>query len=191
MNDYISRRNRTLSEWLAYCDFDANILWIGEDITHFECDTWMQQLSEFQRRSPEVLTININSNGGDAYAAFGLYDMIMELRESGVFVKMIARGVAASAAAMILLQAADERLATPNTRFLLHEVHEWAFFSNDSTSELEDRVAEMQILTDKIVKILAEKCNQDEKIVRELIKRKEIWMNAEEAKEWRLIDEIL
>ena len=187
----MNRANLTLNEWLDYQNFDANVFWIDEDITQFNSDIWMPRLDEMERRSPAVLTINLNSNGGDAYASFGLYDRIMELRDANIHVRIVGRGIVASAAAMIILQAANDRYATSNTRFLLHEIREWAFFSNDSTSELEDKVTEMHSLTDKIVNILAKRCDQSEKAVRELIARKEVWMSAEQALEWHLIDAII
>lgn len=63
--------------------------------------------------------------------------------------------------------------------------------SSESTSELEDEMKEMQILTTRIVKILAEKCKQTEDTVRKLIARKEVWFSADEALNFGLIDKII
>lgn len=137
------------------------------------------------------IIIRLSSPGGNAYHAFGFYDVLRELSFRGVHVKVIVEGMAASAAAMIVLQAADERLALPESSFLLHEPKRWIFFAHESKSNLEDEMREMKRITDKIVEILSFRCKKSKEEVNKLIERKEVWISAEQALSWGLIDNIL
>jgi len=64
-------------------------------------------------------------------------------------------------------------------------------FRDESTSQLEDEAAELNRITNKVIEILASRCNKSKEEVRQLIRRREVWMDAKEAKEWGLIDEII
>ena len=149
---------------------------------------------KFVRANPEEykeILIRLTSPGGNAYHAFGLYSILRELSFKGVHVKVLVEGMAASAAAMIVLQGADERLALPDSSFLLHEPKRWIFFAYESKSDLEDEVIEMKRITDKIIDILSFRCKKSKKEVSKLIERKEVWMSVEDALKWGLIDSIV
>ncbi|MCK4258050.1 MAG: Clp protease ClpP [Halanaerobiales bacterium] len=138
---------------------------------------------------PEI-TIRISSNGGSVYNAFSLYDVLRELSQQGVHVRMVVEGLAASAAAMIFLQGADERIALPTSSFLLHEVSRWVSSFSEKSSALEDEMEALKRITEKIIDILSERCNKSRDEVRKVIERKETWLSAKEALEWNLIDKI-
>lgn len=183
---------QSIYDYLEWQRFNRNIIFFVEEITRYEIENPIMHLLEMeQKKDVAEITIYLNSPGGDAYAAFGLYDVIKHVQKSGIKIKIVCFGISASAAAMILLQAADERIATENVRFLLHEISRWAFFSHETTSELSDELNEMKILEDNIVSILVKKCDQAEKTVRALIKRKEVWFSAKEALKFGLIDKII
>jgi ATP-dependent Clp endopeptidase proteolytic subunit ClpP len=152
--------------------------------------TFLREIDEIKRCKIPHVTLYITSPGGDCYDAFAIYDAIKDLSSSGVKVIAIVEGWAASAAAMILLQAADERYCRPSTRFLLHEVRRWAF-AEEKASELQDEVKEINVITNMILEILSKKCNRSKEEVKKLIERREVWMSAEEALEWGLVDQIV
>jgi len=164
---------------------------IGE-IDEYRTRDTILLLSEAKRTlvKGEVLTIRLNSEGGNVHSSFAIYDALREVSNSGIKVCIIVEGIAASAAAMIILQAGDIRIARPHATFLLHEPKRWVYFHNESTSQLETEVSEMNRITNEIVKILATRCDKSEKEVRETIRLKEKWMSPEEAKDWGLIDKI-
>jgi len=164
---------------------------IGE-IDEYRTRDTILLLSEAKRTlvKGKVLTIRLNSEGGNVHNSFAIYDALREVSNLGIKVRIIVEGIAASAAAMIILQAGDERIARPHTTFLLHEPKRWVYFHNESTSQLETEVSEMNRITNEIVKILATRCNKSEEEVRETIRLKEKWMSPKEAKDWGLIDKI-
>jgi ATP-dependent protease ClpP protease subunit len=92
---------------------------------------------------------------------------------------------------MILLQAGDHRVASKNSIFLLHEIRKFTFMREDTKSDLEDTKKHMEMITNKIYTIIATKCGKSVEEVDEVIDRKEVHMDAEEALEWGLIDEII
>ena len=67
-------------------------------------------------RAGKEINLIINSDGGDAYHGFAIYDAI---KLCSVHVKGIVIGMACSAASYIL-QACDERVMTPHSVFMIH-----------------------------------------------------------------------
>jgi len=63
-----------------------------------------------------TITIYINSDGGDLEQAMAIFDAITNCKN---YVRMIVFG-SASSAASIILQAADERLLSPNSYVMIH-----------------------------------------------------------------------
>ena len=182
----------SLYERLKYQELSAGILHLRGEIDDVMIDDFNLELSVI--RDAEWLssvTIKITSIGGNAYLAFGIYDALRELSKWGKEVYVVVEGLAASAAAMIVLQGADKRLAYPTASFLLHEPRRWTMFRDETTSQLEDEAAELNRITNKVIDILASRCNKTKEEVRELIRRREVWMDAKEAKDWGLIDDII
>lgn len=66
--------------------------------------------------SEGTITIYINSGGGDLEQAMAIYDAITNCKN---YIRMVVYG-SASSAASIILQAADERLVTPNSYVMIH-----------------------------------------------------------------------
>ena len=134
------------------------------------------------------ITLIINSPGGSISGAFALYDYLISC---GLRIIVKVEGIAASAASMIVLQAADERLSYPNSRFLLHEPRLFSFFEVQKTTDTQDRAKEMAILSEMVYDVLSARCNKTKKELKKLIERREVWMSAKEALEFNLIDEII
>jgi len=182
----------SLYERLRYQELSAGIIHLRGEIDDVMIDDFNLEISTMRDAEwlPSV-TIKLTSIGGNAYLAFGIYDALRELSKWGKEVYVVVEGLAASAAAMIVLQGADKRLAYPTASFLLHEPRRWTMFRDETTSQLEDEAAELNRITNKVIDILASRCNKTKEEVRDLIRRREVWMDAKEAKEWGLIDEII
>ena len=176
---------------LRYEELSLGTIHLRGEIDCVTVEDFNLELQKVREIILPFITIRLTSNGGNAYWAFGIYDTLREISKSGKEVRIIVEGLAASAAAMIVLQGADKRLAYPTASFLLHEPRRWTMFRDESTSQLEDEAAELNRITNKVIDILASRCNKTKEEVRELIRRREVWMDAKEAKEWGLIDEII
>jgi ATP-dependent protease ClpP protease subunit len=156
----------------------------------FDVIRWLMETDEFDS---ENLTIRIESSpGGSAEASLAIYDSIRKFAdETGLSIRTEVYGGAYSSACMILLQAGDHRIASKNSIFLLHEIRKFTFMREDTKSDIEDTKKHMEMITDKIYSIIATKCGKSVEEVDKVIDRKEVHMDAEEALEWGLIDEII
>jgi len=181
-----------LDDFLRYQDLKDGIIHITGELSNFRARDLALFWGEIKRRfkAGDTLTVYLDSEGGEVHGAFAIYDALRRISKEGVKIRIIVEGLAASAAAMIVLQAGDERISRPHATFLLHEPKRWVFFNSESTSQLENEVTEMNRITDLIVKILADRCGKTEEEVRETIRLREVWMSPEDAKEWGLIDKI-
>jgi ATP-dependent Clp protease protease subunit len=179
------------SDWLRAQDLEAGIIHLDESIRESMASRILTEIAYIRRRGLPHLTITISSPGGGAYYALALYDALKVASEAGIRVTACVEGWAASAAAMVVLQAADVRIAQPHARFLLHECRRWVFFSVERTSDLEDELKEIKALEEQILKIMASRCGRTVEEVLKLIRRKEVWFSASEALEWGLIDKVL
>ena len=181
-----------LEDIIVSRELEDGIIHVSGEVDEFKTKEYLLLLSEVKRKlkKGDTLTVKLCSEGGEVHGSFALYDALREISKSGIKVRVIVEGLAASAAAMIILQAGDIRIARPHATFLLHEPKRWVYFHNESTSQLETEVTEMNRITNEIVKILANRCGKTEEEVRETIRLKEKWMSPQEAKDWGLIDKI-
>lgn len=179
-------------DWLNYQELNQGIIRLDESIRESNVALLSREMAYIKRKQLPNVTLIINSPGGGAYYAFALYDALKDLTRDGT-TKLTARveGFAASAAAMIVLQAADVRQARPHARFLLHEARRWVFWAVERTSDLKDEVKEMEALTAQIIKVLSKRCGKTASEVEAFIERKEVWMSTSEALDWGLIDEVV
>lgn len=110
----------------------------------------MEELGSWSRREPGcAMKIIFNSPGGSIIDGLALYDFILELRANGHYVETIAVGMAASMGG-ILLQAGHERVVGANAFVLVHEASTGAM---GKTSEIEDEVAFVKRLQEKLLDI--------------------------------------
>lgn len=166
------------------------------DITTMLCennvDDYMDAL-DYMDEQDHISTVYLRlmSPGGEVYPSLALYDTIRAFRGAGRFhFEAEVRGYAASAASMIVLQAADHRLAQPSARFLVHEVSKFSF-GPQTTSGSEDEAKEMRSLLEYIENLIAERSGRTHAEVHEAIERRDHWMSAHEALEFGLIDEVI
>lgn len=154
-------------------------------------DKWLTEIAYLEELDLDEVKVFITSPGGVIYTGFALYDALRNLAKSGKQIITIAQGYAASAAAAVVLQAGDVRKAYKSCRFMLHEPSKMSFMERQTFSQLKDTSEEMKRLYQMILDLLAERSGKDADEIRKELERKEIWLSAEEAKEWGLIDKVL
>jgi ATP-dependent Clp protease protease subunit len=129
----------------------------------------------------------INSPGGSVIDGLALYDTLRFVsEESGREVTTVALGYAASMGG-VLLQAGDVRLITPSSSVLIHEISSG---SRGSTGRIKDHMEHVEMLTDRIVKILASRSTLTEDELREKWDRKDWWLTAEDVVRFGFADRI-
>jgi ATP-dependent Clp protease, protease subunit len=136
-------------------------------------------------RGDEPIRVVIHSPGGHVEAGDTIFDVIRFIKPE---VLMIGSGWVASAGALIYAAAAKKnRLALPNTRFLLHQPLGGV---QGRADDIEIETLQILGIRDRLQRIFAEVTGQPlEKIARDM--ERNHWMNAVEAKAYGLVDRIV
>ena len=166
------------------------VLYLHDSIDDFVAREKSMELKKLTQISGDPILIVITSPGGVVLPGLALYDEILETRSRGVNVIMRVSGYAASMAA-IVLQAATIREAFVNSRILIHEVRQFKFWSEDSTSYLEEELGEMKKLQEILYSILSKRTGRDIEEIKKTVWKTNRWFSSWEAKEFGLIDRIV
>lgn len=147
---------------------------------------WILEQNLKTENTPEVLTLVINSPGGDVNSAFAIIDTI---KGSTIPIRTIGLGMIASCGLMMFISGErGQRILTPNTSILSHQ-YSWASWGKQH--ELYAVRKEQDLTTDRIIN-LYKKCTglPDKKIKEVLLPPHDVWLSASEAKNLGLCDEI-
>jgi ATP-dependent Clp endopeptidase proteolytic subunit ClpP len=144
-------------------------------------DNWSRLLPR------EEITFNIYSPGGAVIPGLALFDFLEELKGRGHKIKTIARGQAASMAAVIL-QAGSERIVSSSSYLLIHEISSHAI---GKYSEMETDLEFSKKLQNRILKILARRSELSVAEIRERWHRTDWWLDAREARRLGFADRVV
>lgn len=148
--------------------------------------TWILD-SNFQSSTKfENLTLIITSYGGDLFSAFALIDV---MRGSQIPIHTIGLGVIASAGLMTFIAGEPgQRIITPNTSILSHQ---WSAGTYGKEHELVATSRQFDLTTQRMIAHYKKCTKLSEKVIREkLLPPQDIWLSAEEAKEYNLVDKV-
>lgn len=135
----------------------------------------------------KVLTLYINSTGGDLYQAFGLIDV---MRASPHVVRCIGIGSVMSAAFLIFASGdKGQRYAAKNTSFMCHQFTE----SMDSKyHDLKATMRENDLCNDRMVTVLKDATGLAPSVIKKkLLPASDVYLTSEEMLELGVADHIL
>ncbi|KPJ57520.1 hypothetical protein AMJ49_00070 [Parcubacteria bacterium DG_74_2] len=163
------------------------IIFLGGPIIDPVANSVIAQLLFLAAQDPKKdIQLYINSPGGVLTSALAIYDTMQYVKCP---ISTVCVGLAASGAAVLLAAGTKrKRFALPNSEILLHQVA----VSGVSGEAVEIEIAAKQIvkLKNKINQILAKHTAQPlEKIEKDT--DRDYYLSAKEAKEYRLIDEVI
>ncbi len=162
------------------------IVFLGHPISDPIANLVIAQLLFLEREDPEKdIQLYINSPGGVISAGLAIYDTMRLLRCD---MATICVGMCASMATVLLSSGAKgKRYALPNATVHMHQAISGA---QGQASDIEIAAKEILRLNDKIRRILAENTGQPyDKIAHDT--DRDYYLDAQQAKEYHLIDEIL
>ena len=135
--------------------------------------------------STKDIQIYLNSPGGSVYAGLGIYDTMQLVKPD---VATICTGMAASMGAVLLCAGADgKRSALKHSRVMIHQPMSGA---QGQASDMEIAVKEVLKMKEELYRIIADHSRQEfEKVEKD--SDRDYWMNATEAKDYGMIDEVL
>ena len=150
-----------------------------------ECIKWL--VYENLDAKPKILTLYINSTGGDLYSAFALIDII---RSSNHTVRTIAVGAAMSAAFLIFTSGdKGERYCGKNTSLMCHQ------FSDSTEGKYHDIKATMkdnELSNQRMVDVLKDATGLAPSVIKKkLLPASDVYLTPEEAVELGIADIIL
>jgi ATP-dependent Clp protease protease subunit len=129
----------------------------------------------------------IHSPGGSVDSGFAIWDQIKMITSP---VYTLVTGLAASMGSILSLCAPKgKRFSCPNARFMIHQPLIGGTIHGPAT-DLEIQAKEIIKTRDLLVKIYVEKTGKSTHAIEKALDR-DTWMNAEEAKEFGLIDGII
>ena len=167
-----------------------NIIFLADEFTNASVSTIQAELfyltskitPEESQTSP--ITIYINSPGGDAYCLLGLYDVVQLFIKQGYIIKTINIGIAASAAAILLLAGSKgHRHCLPHSTIMLHQPSSGTF---GTVTDMEIDVNETKRLKTTINAIIEKHASKD---LIPLLER-DAYFTPEEALSYGIIDSI-
>jgi ATP-dependent Clp protease protease subunit len=168
-------------------DDNARVYVFDSEVTNTSVRLARATLLSWSREHPgEPIEIVFNSPGGSVFAGWMLFDVIRGLSRAGHPVTTIAQGMAASMAG-ILLQAGDVRVIGAESYLMLHEVSTGAI---GKVSEIQDTAKLAERLTRQACEVFARKSTLSAEELYERMSRRDLWLQAEEALELGLVDEI-
>ncbi len=162
------------------------IIFLGTPIFDQVANSIIAQLLHLEREDPERdISIYINSPGGEVHGGLAILDA-MQLNRCEISTYCV--GVCASMATVLLSSGTPgKRSAMPNSTIHMHQAMGGA---QGQASDIEIEARETIRLNDKLKEILAKNTGQEpERIQRDFDRN--FYLNAQQAKEYGMIDEIL
>ncbi len=162
------------------------IIFLGGPITDAVANAVIAQLLFLEHEDAKKdIKIYINSPGGSVTAGMAIYDTMQYVKPD---VSTMCVGIAASMSAFLLGSGhKGKRFALPNSEILLHQV-----MGGAEGQAVEVEIAAKQIVKtkEKLNHLLAKHTGQPLTKIEHDTDR-DFWLNAEEAKTYGLIDEII
>jgi ATP-dependent Clp protease, protease subunit len=164
-----------------------NIIFIGTPIDDNVANLVTAQLLFLEAEDPEKdVSLYVNSPGGVVTAGMAIYDTMQFIRPD---VATICIGQAASVAALLLSAGTHgKRFALPNSRVLIHQPTMGGL--SGQATDIDIHAREILRVRAGLNEIMAKHTGQPlEKIERDV--ERDFWMNAQQAREYGIVDEII
>ena len=162
------------------------IVMVSGPIDSAMANTIVAQLLFLESENPNAdISLYINTPGGDVTAGWAIMDTMQYIKPN---VSTIGMGLVASMGS-VLLAAGEKgkRFVLPNTEIMIHQPSSG---TQGQVTDMEISLRETQRVKQVIIKQMSEFTGRKEKEVFEAMER-DNWMDAEAAKKFGLIDDIL
>ena len=163
------------------------IIFLGGGVNDAVANVIIAQLLFLEHEDAKKdIKLYINSPGGSVTAGMAIYDTMQYVKPD---VSTICVGIAASMGAFLLAAGKKgKRIALPNSQILLHQVAVDAI--GGQASEIEISARQIIKTKEKLNQLLAKHTGQSLSKIEKDTDR-DYWLNAEEAKSYGVIDQIV
>ncbi len=162
------------------------IIFLGTQVDDYTANTIQAQLLYLDSVDPgKDISIYINSPGGSVTAGLGIYDTMQFISSD---VATLCTGMAASMAAVLLVAGKEgKRFALKHSRVMIHQPLGGV---QGQASDIEIEAKEIMKFKKELYTIISDHSHQSfEKVWND--SDRNYWMNAEEAKAYGMIDDVL
>lgn len=161
------------------------IIFLGSGIDEHVAGLVMAQLIFLESEDPERdIYIYINSPGGSVSAGLGIYDTMQYIRPD---IATVCVGMAASMGAFLLASGTKgKRASLPHSRIMIHQPSGGA---QGQETDIIIQAREIEKIRKLLEELLAKHTGRDVQQIREDSER-DRWMNAAEALEYGIIDQV-
>jgi len=162
------------------------IIFLGTQVDDYTANTIQAQLLYLDSVDPgKDISIYINSPGGSVTAGLGIYDTMQFISSD---VATLCTGLAASMAAVLLVAGKEgKRSALKHSRVMIHQPLGGV---QGQASDIEIEAKEIMKFKKELYTIISDHSHQSfEKVWND--SDRNYWMNAEEAKAYGMIDDVL
>ena len=195
------------------CPITADNLYsIGNDV-YFNCEVCSESINKLQKEISTIINsfkqpqpdaqslfnttkqeitlsirLIINSCGGDVYEMLRFIDFMDIIRKQYPTIKFVSciNGIAFSAATLIAV-VADERIITPNSSVMIHQMSLW---NGGPINFINQRIKHLNLIYEKMVDIYVKRTKQTREMIVDLLS-KETWYDAKSYLDAGFVDTIL
>lgn len=160
------------------------------DIEKDSAKSVIERLRELANDGTKPITLYINSAGGNVTDGLAIHDAVRHLVSLGVSITIVVQGMAYSMGSVVLQAASPgRRFAFPHSWIMIHEPAKWAGWqSTTAAAQHLDRLKQMQ---SQIYQILSERSGRSLRQIIRDTKRTDLYLDAQKAKDYGLIDGVL
>ena len=183
-------RDLLKSKLSSYCNFEFAVPTIDLFSTITMTD-WRNIQKDFEvltLHGYNTIVLRIFSGGGSAFAGMGVADSIKQWSEKGLTIIGKAYGIIASATVPIFASCTI-RHAAPSTLFMVHEAAMFKFFALEKHSDINSQKIMFDKMQHNYCTLLSNRSNKSTDFWKSL-EKETTWFDANQAKEWGLVDEI-
>jgi ATP-dependent Clp protease, protease subunit len=171
-------------------DIKDNIIIIQDVIQTGQLFDFVSKVRLLKKINPKLKTITLllNSGGGDVVETLGLIDYIRSLRDGeDIKVNIVCRGMAMSAAAMLLSAGTGIRVASKHSKIMVHQLSSYAA---GKLGDLKSNAKFAEQLEDDCNSIM-EQCTNKDKSWWKDNQQNDYFLSAQQALELGIIDKII
>ena len=170
---------------------DKRTIVVSEDVTVGLSNQISAMLMYYDTIDPgKDITMYINTNGGDVDALINIYDF-MQMIESPISTVVIGKAYSARSV-MLCAGAKGKRYAFKNAKVMVHGIQCTYPHPGQYISDSKNLLEHLKDAQDKVMQITADHCGKSLEDLKKLVPNGfNLFMNAEEALEFGIIDHII
>ena len=184
----VEKRSKSIGDKIENAMLEKRRIFLSSAIDSNVAKDMIRKLWYLEHLAPgKPILFVINSPGGSVDAGFAIWDQIKMISSPVV---TLVTGLAASMGSLLSLVAdKGHRLATPNSRIMIHQPLIGGVIRGQAT-DLDIQAKEMLKTRAALVDIYAEATGKDVKAIEKAIDR-DNWMTPQEAMDFHLLDRIV